>query len=232
MLYIFTSLYHSRLKKESETEDILLKSGVKLNAGTVELAYEIVHTGLPEVETYGFIEDFFRGRDGDLLDMDNFLDVNLFFQGASAMDNIQKNIFYLLRKTEDGYRLQLLPWDTDMSWGTVWRDEAGGFVYDFEASRENVVLRVEYDWMQDYHPDLNHQMAKRWQELRKDLLTMENVTAILEREQQILDASGAQKRDTQQWGLYYNGKDSLENLYRSVEARFAWVDDYYDQYLQ
>ena len=178
------------------------------------------------------IEDFFRGTDGDLLDLDNFLDVNLFFQGASAMDNIQKNIFYLLRKTEDGYRMYLLPWDTDMSWGTVWRDEAGGFVYDFEASRENVVLRVEYDWMEQYHPDLNQQMANRWQQLRKDLLTMENVTAILEREQQILDASGAQNRDREEWGLYYKGKDSLENLYRSVEARFDWVDAYYDQYLQ
>ena len=213
-------------------EDILLKRGAKLDVNDIRLAYEIVHTGLTEEETYALMEDFFRGADGDLPDMDNFLDVNLFFQGASAMDNIQKNIFYLLRKTEDGYRMYLLPWDTDMSWGTVWRDEAGGFVYDFEASRQNVTLRQEYDWMQTFHPDLNQQMAKRWQELRKDLLTMENVTAILEREQQILDASGAQNRDTQQWGLCYNGKDSLENLYRSVEARFAWVDEYYSQYLQ
>jgi hypothetical protein len=95
------------------------------------------------------------------------------------MDNMQKNIFYLLRKTENGYRMYLLPWDTDMSWGTVWRDEAGGFVYDFEASRQNVTLRQEYEWMQTFHPNLDQQMAKRWQELRKDLLTMENVTATI-----------------------------------------------------
>ena len=61
---------------------------------------------------------------------------------------------------------------------------------------------------------------------------MENVTAVLEQEQQLLDASGAQNRDTQRWGLFYKGADSLENLYRSVEARFAWVDAYYDQFLQ
>ena len=164
--------------------------------------------------------------------MDNFLDVNLFFQSAAAMDNIQKNIFYLLKKSDDGYRMQLLPWDTDMSWGTVWRDEAGGFVYDFEASRQLVALRQEYDWMKRYHPDLDQQMARRWTQLRESLLTMETMTDILEQEQRVLDTSGAQRRDIDRWGLYYEGKDSLENLYRSIEARLEWVDAYYSQFLQ
>lgn len=209
--------------------DILLKSGSDLSADTVETAYEIVYTSLTEQETYAQMEGFFRAEE-DILNLDNFLDVNLFLQAASAMDNIQKNIFYHLRKTEDGYRMYLLPWDTDMSWGTVWRDEAGGFIYDFEASRQNVTLRQEYAWMERYHPDLNRQMAERWLELRETVLTMDAVTAILQQEQQVLDQSGAWKRDTERWGLYYEGVDSLENLYRSVEARFAWVDAYYDQY--
>ena len=34
------------------SQDILLKSGVKLNTDTVELAYEIVHTGLTDTETF------------------------------------------------------------------------------------------------------------------------------------------------------------------------------------
>ncbi len=212
-------------------EDILLKSGSNLSAATLQEAYEIVHTAKTEEETYGLMQNFFLGKDGDLLNMDNFLDVNLFFQWASAMDNIQKNIFYHLKSGEDGYRMHLLPWDTDMSWGTVWKDEAGGFVYDFEASRQNTTLRQEYAWMQQYHPDLNRQMAKRWLELRETLLTMENMTAVLQQEQLVLDRSGAQKRDTERWGLYYEGKDSSENLYRSIEARLAWVDAYYDPYL-
>ena len=213
-------------------QDILLKSGSDLSADTPQTAYEIVHTGLTEEETFAQMEAFFHGEDGKILNIDNFLDVNLFFQSASAMDNIQKNIFYLLRGTEDGYRMYLLPWDTDMSWGTVWRDEAGGFVYDFEASRQNVTLRQEYAWMRQYYPDLDQKMAQRWTELRENLLTMETVTEILEQEQKILDASGVQKRDTDRWGLYYEGKDSVENLVRSIEARFAWVDEYYSQYLQ
>ena len=165
-----------------------------------------------------------------MVDLDNFLDVNLFLQAATAVDNLNHaNMFYLLQNSENGYRLQLLPWDTDMSWGTLWR--GSGFVYDFEESRQRMALRREYDWMREVYPDLDRQMAVRWQQLRQDFLTMEAVTAILEAEQQTLDASGSQMRDQERWGLYYQGEDTLENLYRMVEARFAWVDAYYSQFL-
>ena len=213
-------------------EDVLLKSGSKLNASTLSEAYEIVHSHQTEAETYGLMCNFFSGKAGDLPDMDNFLDVNLFFQWASAKDNIQKNIFFLLNRESSGYRLRMLPWDTDMSWGTVWDEENGGFVYDFEASRQLVTLRQEYAWMKQYHPDLDQQLARRWFALRENLLTLENMTAILEQNQLILDSSGAQQRDTEQWGLFYAGEDSLENLCRSIESRLEWVDEYYNQYLQ
>ena len=127
--------------------------------------------------------------------------------------------------------MHLLPWDTDMSWGTVWDNANGGFMYDFETSRQQITLRQEYAWMQQYHPELDIRMAKRWLELRETLLTMETITEILEQEQQVLDRSGARQRDTARWGLYYEGEDSLENLYRSIEARLAFVDAYYSQYL-
>ena len=213
-------------------EDVLLKSGADLTAPTIQLAYEIIHSKLTEDATYSLMQKFFDEEDPDLLDMDNFLDVNLFFQWASAEDNKIKNIFFLLEKVGEGYGLSLIPWDTDMSWGTVWKPEVGGFAYDFEQSLQNMSLRIEYEWMQEYHPDLDSQMAKRWLELREDLLTMENITAVLEQQQALLDASGAQKRDQEDWGLFYGGQDSLENLYRSIEARMEWLDAYYSQFLQ
>lgn len=215
-----------------DTGDILAKCGPSIEPAVVEEAYEIVHTSLTDPQTYEVLQTVFREENGDILDMDNFLDVNLFLQCASAADNYFKNMFLLMEKEGDGYRASLLPWDTDMSWGTVWEAERGGFVYDFEKSRHRVVVRMEYDWMEEFHPDLAQQMAVRWTQLREELLTMETVTEILEQEQQILDASGARSRDTDRWGLYYEGQDSLENLYRSVEARFAWVDEYYSQFLQ
>ena len=215
-----------------DMEDVLLKSGSNLNPPTVQEAYEIVHTGMTEDETYGLIQDFYRGKDGDILDMDNFLDVNVFMQCASAMDNRIKNVFFLLRKADGAYRLSLLPWDTDMSWGTIWDDEAGGFVYRFGESSQNVIQRAEYGWMKQYHPDLDQQMASRWFDLREELLNLETMTAILEQEQAVLDASGALRRDETCWGLFYQGEDSRENLYKSLEARLKWVDDYYSQYLQ
>lgn len=214
------------------SDAVLLKRKSDLSAPSVEAAYEIVNSGLSEPETYALMQEFFEEQDGDILNINNFLDVNLFFQGASAVDNKIKNIFFLLEKKDSGYQMSLLPWDTDMSWGVVWSNDVGGFVYDFETSRQNDALRIEYEWMLEYHPDLNQLMAKRWLELRESLLTVETMTAILEQEQAVLDKSGAQLRDTARWGLVYGGEDSLENLCRSIEARLAFVDQYYSQYLQ
>lgn len=212
--------------------DVLLKSGADLEAPDAETAYEIIHSGLTREQTYALVQDFFDEKDPELLNMDNFLDVNLFLQWASAVDNMIKNMFFVMKEGTSGYQMSLLPWDTDMSWGTVWKAEINGFGYDFEMSRQNTALRIEYEWMQKYYPDLDQQMAGRWKELRETLLTMENISGVLEQEQQILDSSGVLQRDAVRWGLYYKGEDSKENLYRSIEARLAWVDEYYSQYLQ
>lgn len=214
------------------SEDVLLKSGQELESPTLQTAYEIIHSGLTEEQTYQIVRGYHEETDPDILNMDNFLDVNLFLQCASAVDNWQKNMYFLLKNSKDGYSMHLLPWDTDMSWGTIWDKDIGHFGYDFEASRQNIALRMEYDWVKKYRPDLDRQMAIRWFQLRKELLTMETMTAILEQQQAVLDASGAQMRDQEKWGLFYEGQDSLENLYRSIEARLDWVDDYYTQYLQ
>lgn len=209
----------------------LLKGSEDWEVPSVYTSYEIVHSGLPEEEMYGLLQEYLSGNNTGILDLDNFLDVNLFLQWASAEDNAgYKNMFYLLREEDTGYRMTLLPWDTDMAWGTIWG--GNGFVYDFDTSLNRAILRMEYGRMQSFHADLDQQMARRWFQLREDLLTLENMTVILEREQQVLNASGAQNRDLERWGLYYGGEDSLENLYRALEARLAWVDAYYSQYLQ
>lgn len=210
-----------------EAEDILIKSISNPNPTTAQSIYEIIFSGLSEEATFSIAERFHYGWDGNMANMDNFLDVNAFLQWSSARDNMLKNMFYILKMEEGTYRMYLLPWDTDMAWGV-----AINFVYDFEASRQYVVLREEYPWMKQYHPDIDQQMAQRWFQLRENLLTMENISAVLEQEQQLLDASGALDRDEDCWGLYHEGKDTRENLHRSLEARLAWVDAYYSQYLQ
>lgn len=211
------------------SEGILLKRGADQNASTVQSAYEIVHTTLTQEESYMLMQGFFGEKDADILNMDNFLDVNLFLQASASVDNQIKNMFFLLKADGERYQLSLLPWDTDMSWGVTWDD---GFVYDFEASRQCEALREEYEWVRQCCPDLDQQMARRWFELRGKLLTVEHMVTVLEREQQILKTSGAQTRDTQQWGLVYQGEDSPENLFRIIEARLAWLDEYYSHYLQ
>ena len=211
-------------------EDVLMKGSANWDAPSAQVAYEIVDSNLTDEASFRLMEGIFSGNDLDMVNLDNYLDVSLFLQSATAVDNTDyKNMFYLLKHSDGGYQMQLLPWDTDMSWGTIWRGD--GFVYDFEESLQRMALRREYDRMCRLYPDLDQQMAFRWLELREELLTMDTVSAILETEQHTLDISGARKRDQERWGLFYQGEDSLENLYKIVESRWQWLDDYYSQYL-
>lgn len=216
---------------ELDPGDVLLKGGGGWNSPDPQTAYEIVQSPLPAEDTYALMEDFFLGKDPHLPDPDNFVDVNLFLEAAAAVDNVNHaNMLYLLKYSEEGYRLQLLPWDTDMSWGTLWRDT--GFVYDYAESMQRSALRREYSWMREAHPDLDRQMACRWMELRETLLNMETANAVLQTQQQLLDASGALKRDEDTWGLYYQGQDTPEKLQRFLEERLLRMDAYYGGLLQ
>ena len=59
-----------------------------------------------------------------LLDMDNVADIWIYLQLLYGEDNIYKNMFFAFKKESDGYRLYLVPWDTDLSWGNIYKDSA------------------------------------------------------------------------------------------------------------
>ena len=71
-----------------ESEDVLLKGKSMWIAETITDAYEIVTSPLNEQDTYDLMQDFFDGSDPSIVHQDNYLDVILFLQYASAGDNL------------------------------------------------------------------------------------------------------------------------------------------------
>ncbi|MBR5125275.1 MAG: CotH kinase family protein [Oscillospiraceae bacterium] len=213
-----------------ESTDILLKGRSVWEAATPADAYEIVTSALREQDTYDLMQDFFHGRDLSLLHLDNYLDTVLFLQYASASDNMgYKNMFYVLRGGKDGYRLHMLPWDTDLSWGVVWNE---GFAYDYLDALDGSFFRVDVETVEAHYPDLIHRLALRWAELRAGVLSEENVLTTLQTGAEELTRCGVMERDVQLWGQYYQGMDTPENLARFLEEKLLWLDDFYSEYLQ
>lgn len=212
-------------------DDVLLKSTANLSADSPQAAYEIIYSSMDAEETYALMADYFYGNDYTQLQMDNFMDVNLMLQAASAIDNVQKNTFLILRSGGAGYCLTLLPWDTDMSWGII-HDEQIGFSYDYAESLSMDAQRVEYDPLKRKYPDLDKSMAQRWFALRQDVLSAENVLSAVDFAESYLKTSGAGQREKDRWGEYYPySLDNPENLRRITQERLLWLDDYYSQYL-
>ena len=209
--------------------DSILVKGLKTHKlEEIQNNYEIVHSPFSDEDTYPLLEDIWNG-DCSMFDIDNFVDVSLFLHFASATDNSYiKNIFYVLNNTPSGYALSLIPWDTDMSFGVVWGD--GGFSYNYERSMDRVARRMEFDSMAEIHPDLYNRLASRWQELRKTVLSEENILSELSRLEAQLADSSVPVRESQRWDKYYGGNDTVENLYRYIHEKLPLIDAYYAQY--
>ena len=206
-------------------DDILLK-GQNTEAPTgPQDSYEIIYSSLEDSETLRLMEGIHTGADTSMIQLDNFLDVNLFLQYASAIDNAgYKNMYYLLKWQEDFYQLYMIPWDTDMSWGVTY---ITSFAYDYQRSMNAQALRREYSSMLRKFPDLKMMMSLRWTELRQSVFSEDYVLNLLEENHRMLSQSGALDRDRSCWKQYYNGNDTTENLFRFLQERLLRLDEYY-----
>lgn len=205
-------------------QDIVLKGGPSWTPESVEVAYEIVDSPLSDEETFSLMEGFYSGDDISRLDMDNFLDTNLFLQFASAGDNAGfKNMFYLLTAEKDDYRLSLVPWDTDMSWGMVWVRDIG-FAYRYDVSMKQGSFRQEYYDYKKWMPELIPLLAERWSLLREELLTEETVLAYVDEMSSQLCRSGVMQRDKDRWGYYFDGEDTEQMLRKFLVERLEKTD--------
>ena len=207
--------------------DILLKGKNTELPLTLQDCYEVIYSPLGEEETLNLMDGIVTGTDTSAIQLDNFLDINLFLQYSSAIDNASiKNTFYLLKWQEDGYQLFMIPWDTDLSWGITYTTD---FTYDYQRSMNAQVLRREYAGMLQKHPDLKMMMSLRWSELRQSVFSEEHILTLLEENQTTLTRSGAMNRDRTCWGQFFKGKDTTEKLSRFLQERLLRLDEYYAQ---
>lgn len=204
-------------------EDVILKGKPVWQAATVSDAYEIVYSPLSQGETYALMEGVWSNTDASIMDRNNFIDVSLLVQMGVMTDNTgYKNMFYVLQKQEEGYRLKLVPWDTDLAFGTTWLEN---FICDEALNMTTSLDRVEYDAVKKQHPELDSAMASRWRELRQGLLSLEHMLSVLSAAEETLSNSGALIREQNRWEQVYGGKDTIEALCRYLEGRLLWMDD-------
>lgn len=208
-----------------DSDDILLK-GKNVNLGTQkppEEVYEVIYSEQEEEVTYEIMNDFFYETDFSKVDLESWVDLQLFLLLGNMRDNeAYKNIYYVIQKNGQKGQLGFVPWDTDMSFGIYWAD---GFKL-LPETVETVTYRNEYKELIAQYPQINNMMAERWKELRKSVFSDENIFGKIDSYDCELTFSGALHRDYNVLGWNsWGGEDTLDSLKIYIQRRLEILDE-------
>ena len=162
----------------------------------------------------------------DKIDIENWIDVNLFVNWAYMQDNLRRhNMYYVLDDPENDLKISLILWDTDMTFGIGWSDS--GYTYIPWIKDYWQCNRPEYKKLKEIYPDLDSRLAERWFELRQNILSEENINSYISSYEKLFYRSGAFARDKAKWGEYHKGQDTIEVFYQFVKDRMPMLDESY-----
>lgn len=164
-----------------------------------------------------------------LIDRQNFINYDLYYNAISGMDNRFKNIIYSTTVEADGtYTIRRIPWDQNYSWGD-----------DFEQGEEKDIKNIRYNpllakkWlneevfrnMQAYDDQLAADMQTTWQSWRESFLQEDLWITYAKDQMSYLIDSGAFFRDTQRWPDSEN-IPSTQEIETFINTHFQWLDKY------
>lgn len=220
-----------------DDSSVLIKSGPGLYEDDIDASIEILQTPMEHKKTVELFESVWNEGEYEKVHVDNLIDVNLFLQFASAYDNdyFFNNIF-IFKKEAGNYRMTVLPWDTDMSFGLSWPDPDGPrsevhnisvFSFEYDKSLQADLKRPETDGVRAIHPEFDDLTARRYAQLRQSVLSEEHILGKLDMLSEQVTDSGAMSREIQKWGLLYDGRDSVETVEQFIIERLQWLDHFY-----
>ena len=233
--------------KYLEMDDEILLKSIKATEGLpIEFFYDIIYPRTEKTERddpnadnlspeekriYSLIEPFHDRDYGDLIDMDNWMDVSLMLDFGYMSDNTgDKNIFYVLENTGENLKIKQILWDTDYSFGIGY---SSGFAHIPESATTKRKYRREEDYLREKYPDFDRMMAERWFELRKNVFDEENIYSTIDECRKEITVCGAFDREKELWGYYYeDGTDTLETMCKYIEERIGYLDSCHSSALE
>lgn len=139
-----------------------------------------------------------------ILNEDSVIRMWIFIQMITGHDHTAKNMYYVAKydkELRNDYQFYFVPWDMDLTWGNVSVGEINPYYTDFEM--DTLDNRVYWD-IADMLIDENYHQAKDraqelYNELRKTILTDQDVDEMILQFDHELRDSGAFARDQMRW---------------------------------
>ena len=223
-LYLLQRRIDAKYLKQDNAALIKFENYDTGNTSSFEVEFDLL-----TIDGYEIEKEIVSGEYIHYMDLHNFIDTSILVQISAAHDNFYKNRFLLVSTDENGNLLsKLILWDTDMSFGVYWNN---GFDYHLKKSLNAEINQFEFQKMLVEYPNLESLIAKRYFELRENILSEQVIFEILENNYNRLKESSARVRDIEEYGLYYSGKDTYENINLFIKERLKYLDSYYNSFL-
>ncbi|SFO20921.1 CotH protein [Pseudobutyrivibrio sp. UC1225] len=174
-------------------------------------------------------------------DIDNAIDLWLFYKLTQAVDNVYanqvKNLFSCVKHSETGmagYKVLFAPWDMDQTFGNRFVDGQGshGISSYFNAPDWDLPMEWSpvYFLMAKGDPDIVAQVKSRYSSLRATQWSDEEMSALIDDYESTIYDSGAFKRTMNRWpdGNYYEEAIGLSDFKTFVLERLKCMDSYID----
>ncbi len=147
-------------------------------------------------------------------DTANLVDYFIFLNLLRATDNSGKNFY--LAKYDQGEKYFYVPWDLDGVFGTIWNGTNENIVDDLLFNHLYIRLWNE--------PTFRKNLAERWNVLRQNIITKENIDELFDSNRATLLNNLAYERENIAWPAFSADNSQWEYQKSWIERRINFLD--------
>ena len=159
-----------------------------------------------------------------LLNMDNIVDTRIYSNLICAIDNWNKNAFFIAPKA-DNYRISEIMWDMNETFGD---DDAYLFDGSFITSTDMDIPYIKRLYEADPQ-DMSRITYKRWKKLRGGIIKKKKIKNMAKDMYDTLCNSGAMNRECRKWPELIRPEWTIDNVYNFIDGRIDFLDDYFKE---
>lgn len=158
-------------------------------------------------------------RDFSAIDVDNYIDYAIYLQAACAVQNSTEEYFVIAYEDGGEYTFRKMPGRSKFVFGLY----PSAIGWQSVTAAENVIEDNGYAVMAAQDEEIAERTARRWQELRRNVLSTDSLlqTAYL-CEQRLADSGYIGREDEPGAFILY-----CEELHNMIRARMEYLDGYY-----
>lgn len=180
-------------------------------------------------ELHDFISFVINSNDADFnanypsyFSIDNVVNYFIFVNIARLTDNLGKNLY--VAKYNNNHPYFYVPWDLDGSFGTIWDGSNENITNDLLTNRFFNRLLKDCDENGFYR-----RLQNRWQELRNDVLTHQNITLLFMENHDYLQENGCFEREEIAWNDYSYPVNQLTYMDEWLTNRLNYLDSVFQK---